>query len=207
VRWQQRKAELADDMKRQAEDRQWSAAVSDFMAGPGADIAKSRAALVAFDEFVKHVTADPANARLSDRAQLDKAFKLFNADMNSIRRHGCARRRVHWFGARLRRPGPAGWRARTRKPSSAPLVGCRRMSRTPARDTPGEPGRGAPVFQMRRATPSDDSNRGVPPMLKTPATDALAGGGRFAAAINATLTGCVVTKSSQRLLGAVPSSS
>ncbi|MCW2284936.1 hypothetical protein M2323_002937 [Rhodoblastus acidophilus] len=82
VRWAQRKAELANDMKRQAEDNQWSAAVTDFMATTGAKIANSRAALIAFDEHVKAVTSNAAYAHLSDRAQLEKAFKSFTDDLN-----------------------------------------------------------------------------------------------------------------------------
>ncbi len=46
-----------------------------------AQIAKSRAAMLAFDEFVKEVTADPQSAGLSDRQQLEKAYKLFLDDI------------------------------------------------------------------------------------------------------------------------------
>lgn len=50
------------------------------MAGPGKGIASSEAKKIAFDSYVKRVTGDSANARLSDRAQLEKAHKAFLAD-------------------------------------------------------------------------------------------------------------------------------
>lgn len=81
ARWQHHKAEIAHDMAKQAEDRAWFAEVDRFMRTTGAAIARSHSAKIAFDEHVKAVTADPANAHLSDRAQLEKAFKLYEADM------------------------------------------------------------------------------------------------------------------------------
>ena len=81
IRWNQRKAELAGEMTKQAQDNAWESDVREFFAGPAAHIAKSRAALIAFDEHVKAVTGDAANAKLSNRAQLDKALKSFQADI------------------------------------------------------------------------------------------------------------------------------
>ena len=46
-------------------------------------IDKGEPALLAFDAIVKKVTADPANQRLSDRAQLAKASKSFQKDFGA----------------------------------------------------------------------------------------------------------------------------
>lgn len=82
VRWALRKNDLAHEMRETSEKAAWGREVEDFMTrGPGAGISKSHAAMVAFDDVVKQVTADPANHRLSDRAQLAKAFKIYQADM------------------------------------------------------------------------------------------------------------------------------
>lgn len=80
LRWNQRKAELAREFTETAESNAWYSAVDEFMGTTGAGIAKNEAATIAFDQYVKKVTADPANQRLSDRAQLEKAHKLFMAD-------------------------------------------------------------------------------------------------------------------------------
>ena len=82
LRWADRKADLAREMRTTAENAAWQREVNDFMTkGPGAKISSSRAAMVAFDEHVKRVTADPTNARLSDRAQLQKAYAAYKRDM------------------------------------------------------------------------------------------------------------------------------
>lgn len=82
VRWALRKNDLAHEMKETAEKAAWHREVKEFMTrGPGAGLTKSHAAMVAFDEVVKQVTSDPANDRLSDRAQLQKAFKIYTQDM------------------------------------------------------------------------------------------------------------------------------
>jgi hypothetical protein len=81
VNWAQRKAELAREMDEQAKETAWYREVDRFMSTTGAAIAKSEAVKIAFDEHVKAVTSDPANQNLSDRAQLEKAHKLFMADM------------------------------------------------------------------------------------------------------------------------------
>lgn len=82
LRWQKQKAELAADMRSQAEFDAWNREVENFMTkGPGAGLSKSHAAMVAFDDIVKQVTSDPANQKLSDRAQLAKAYKIYSADM------------------------------------------------------------------------------------------------------------------------------
>ncbi len=81
VRWAQRKAELASEFTETAQNNAWFREVDRFMSTTGAAIAKSEAAKIAFDEHVKAVTADPANQHLSDRAQLDMAFKLFKQDV------------------------------------------------------------------------------------------------------------------------------
>lgn len=80
VRWKQRKADLAREFTETAESNAWYSAVDGFMSTTGAGIAKNEAATIAFDQYVKKVTADPANQKLSDRAQLEKAHKLFVAD-------------------------------------------------------------------------------------------------------------------------------
>lgn len=81
IKWATREANLASKMQRQAEENAWHKDVQDFMTTTAAHITKSKAAMVAFDEVVKNVTADPANANLSNRAQLDKAFKVYNDEM------------------------------------------------------------------------------------------------------------------------------
>lgn len=81
VRWSQRKAELANEMVETAKASQWNCEVESFMTTTAKDItAKGEPALLAFDAIVKKVTADPANQRLSDRAQLEKARREFLAD-------------------------------------------------------------------------------------------------------------------------------
>jgi hypothetical protein len=68
-------------MQRQAEENAWHRDVQEFMTTTAANITKSHAAMVAFDDIVKKVTADPANANISNRAQLEKAYKLYNDEM------------------------------------------------------------------------------------------------------------------------------
>lgn len=82
IRWTQRKAELSAEMQENAKREAWVNEVNDFMTtGPGAAIAKSQVQMVAFDNIVRAVTADPQNANLSDRAQLHKAFRLYKEDV------------------------------------------------------------------------------------------------------------------------------
>ena len=81
IRWEKQKAELAGEMQQQARENAWNQSVRDFMTTDGADIAKSKAKMIAFDEFVKEVTADPKHANLSDRQQLELAHDLFLKDM------------------------------------------------------------------------------------------------------------------------------
>ena len=81
IKWATREASLASKMQRQAEENAWHKDVQDFMTTTAAHITKSHAAMVAFDDVVKKVTADPNNANLSNRAQLEKAFKAYNDEM------------------------------------------------------------------------------------------------------------------------------
>lgn len=83
LRWKQRKADLAREFTETAESNAWYSAVDKFMGTTGAGIAKNEAATIAFDQYVKKVTSDPANQKLSDRAQLEKAHKLFVADFGA----------------------------------------------------------------------------------------------------------------------------
>lgn len=83
IKWATREANLASKMQRQAEENAWHKDVQDFMTTTAANITKSNAAMVAFDDIVKKVTADPANANLSNRAQLEKAFKVYNDEMSA----------------------------------------------------------------------------------------------------------------------------
>lgn len=83
VEWAIRKADLAEEMHEQARSRAWEKEVARFMSTTGANIAESRAAMLAFDEFVKSVTADPRHAHLSDRKQLELAHRLYFEDMAS----------------------------------------------------------------------------------------------------------------------------
>ena len=82
ITWAQQKAELAAEMTEAAKREAWEREVSDFMTtGPGSALRASETQMIAFDNIVRRVTADPANASLSDRAQLHKAFRLFAEDM------------------------------------------------------------------------------------------------------------------------------
>jgi hypothetical protein len=83
VRWSQRKAELAREMDEQAKEAAWFREVDRFLATTGAAVAKNDMTKMAFDRYVKVVTANPANQHLSDRAQLEKAHKLFVADFGA----------------------------------------------------------------------------------------------------------------------------
>lgn len=83
IRWDQRKAELAREMEDTAKANAWQREVQDFMTTTAANITKSHAQMVAFDDIVKKVTADPANLNLSDRAQLDKAYKIYMDDVGA----------------------------------------------------------------------------------------------------------------------------
>ncbi|QGM97705.1 hypothetical protein [Methylocystis parvus] len=80
VRWSQRKADLAREMDEQAKEAAWFREVDRFLSTTGAAVAKNDMTKTAFDQYVKEVTADPTNQHLSDRAQLEKAHKLFVAD-------------------------------------------------------------------------------------------------------------------------------
>lgn len=77
LNWQTRKAELASEMTETMQKQAWDAAVSEFMTGVGSHLTKSEALLHGFDNAVRRVTADPSNHKLSDRAQLEKAYNLF----------------------------------------------------------------------------------------------------------------------------------
>jgi hypothetical protein len=80
IKFAQRKARMASEQVEYVKDSAWWSAVDKFMAGPGRDIAKNDARKIAFDEYVKKVTGDAANARLSDKAQLELAHRMFKAD-------------------------------------------------------------------------------------------------------------------------------
>jgi hypothetical protein len=81
IEWQFKKADLAREMQETAERAGWDKEVADFMTkGPGAAIARSNAQMVAFDAIVRKVTADPQAQHLSDRAQLDRAWRLYQQD-------------------------------------------------------------------------------------------------------------------------------
>jgi hypothetical protein len=83
IRWDQRKADLAREMEDTAKANAWQREVQDFMTTTAANITKSHAQMVAFDDIVKKVTADPANLNLSDRAQLEKAYKIYMDDVGA----------------------------------------------------------------------------------------------------------------------------
>lgn len=77
LNWQTRKSELATEMTETMQKQAWDNAVTEFMTGVGSHLTKSEALLHGFDNAVRRVTADPSNHRLSDRAQLEKAYNLF----------------------------------------------------------------------------------------------------------------------------------
>lgn len=106
VEWMRRKADFAREQHELAITKNWNKTVEEFMTTTASDItAKGEAALLAFDSYVRKVTADPSNARLSDRAQLAKAHKLFVADFGKL----SAARRASDYGAE---PGSAADHAR-----------------------------------------------------------------------------------------------
>lgn len=81
IDWEKRKAEIGREAHERAITDAWERDVSDFMSTTARKIAeKGEPALLAFDSYVKKVTGDPQNARLSNRAQLEKAHKAFMAD-------------------------------------------------------------------------------------------------------------------------------
>ncbi|MGJ0505774.1 MAG: hypothetical protein ACR652_01305 [Methylocystis sp.] len=95
IEWMRRKAEFAREQHETAINRNWGREVERFLTGPAKDIAeKGEGALLAFDSYVKKVTSDPANARLSDRAQLMKAYKAFEADFGKLPASGVRRANV-----------------------------------------------------------------------------------------------------------------
>ncbi len=57
VNWNKRKADLAREMEDTAKANAWQKEVSDFMTSTAANISKSRAAMIAFDDVVKKVTS------------------------------------------------------------------------------------------------------------------------------------------------------
>jgi hypothetical protein len=90
VRWAARKAELAEEMSEAQRFNQWAGAVKDFMTTTGKQIAANVGAngapgplLIAFDDAVKKAHADPANRGLSDKAILNKAHRMFRADLDT----------------------------------------------------------------------------------------------------------------------------
>lgn len=84
VRWNVRKAKLAEEAAENQRTAAWERSVEEFMTSAGAKIAQSEAALVAFDKIVRGVTGDPANARLSDRAKLEKAHAILIDDLRKM---------------------------------------------------------------------------------------------------------------------------
>lgn len=81
VNWSVRKAELSREMQETAMLQSWQRDVEEFMNTTAVHITRSHAAMVAFDDIVKKITSDPANASISNRAQLEKAFKIYSDEM------------------------------------------------------------------------------------------------------------------------------
>jgi hypothetical protein len=75
------RAVLGGEQNSPSREVEWQRAVDAFMNGPGAAIAKSEALIHAFDAIVRGVTANPKNAGLSFREQLEGAFKIFADDI------------------------------------------------------------------------------------------------------------------------------
>ena len=81
ARWQAQKADLAADMRKTVDDAAWFDNVSKFMTtGPGVSIANSQTLQAAFDQHVRAVTRNEPH--LSDRAQLNKAWRAFKQEMD-----------------------------------------------------------------------------------------------------------------------------
>ncbi len=83
IKWEQKKAALAEEMAEGQRFNQWAGAVKDFMETTGKQIAANRPLLVAFDAEVRKAHGDPANRGLSDRAILAKAHRKFRDDLDT----------------------------------------------------------------------------------------------------------------------------
>lgn len=85
IQWEKRKAEIGREAHERAITDAWDRDVAEFMSTTAKKIAeKGEPALLAFDSYVKKVTGDPKNARMSNRAQLEKAHKAFLADFDGF---------------------------------------------------------------------------------------------------------------------------
>ena len=82
IKWEQKKAALAEEMSESQRFNQWAGAVRDFMSTTGSSIAKSNSAMIAFDVVVKGVTSDEKYNGMSDKKKLETAYKMFTDDYN-----------------------------------------------------------------------------------------------------------------------------
>jgi hypothetical protein len=78
LNWQSRKADLAAEMDRNVKERAWNDTVAEFMTTTAAPITSSRAMMTGFDSVVRQITAMPEYQKLSDKKQLEAAWKIFN---------------------------------------------------------------------------------------------------------------------------------
>lgn len=72
LRWQLRKGELVEDARRTQEANEWFSEVGRFLK-ENPDVQRNKLVLGNFDQCVREVTGDPANASLSNRRQLELA--------------------------------------------------------------------------------------------------------------------------------------
>lgn len=78
--WEARKAEISEAAIRQQLEKQWFSDVGDFLAAHP-EIKVSQLRYEAFDKVVREVTGDEANANLSNRQQLEKAYERWVAEL------------------------------------------------------------------------------------------------------------------------------
>jgi hypothetical protein len=83
IEWALKKNDLANEMASQADDARWYRAVEAFMNNEGASIKNSDLHKKLFDGHVRKVTSDASNANLSFKAQLNKAFGLYRAELDA----------------------------------------------------------------------------------------------------------------------------
>lgn len=75
--WQGRKAELAAETAKQAEENRWMDDARAFIeAHP--EVKANKVLFQSFDAVVRDVTGDAANAKLTNNQQLEKAFEQWN---------------------------------------------------------------------------------------------------------------------------------
>lgn len=87
--WSIRKAELSAEVAEQQATQAWFTAVTEFVA-EHAEIKPNTLRWTAFDTAVRMVTGDDANAGLTNRKKLEKAYEMLNAEFGPTARPAAA---------------------------------------------------------------------------------------------------------------------